>query len=102
MIQNTRAADRYGSRCYHIPNQAVKGFDAVLGHAAAEDFGAADIPSCEVDPGSLSLVLVLDESRSSRDRRNRRMLAVTRLNAGLLAEITKSLGPRGCPCQWPW
>jgi len=52
-----------GLLAHHLADQAIKGFDAVLAHAAAEEFGAADIPGREVDPGSLALVLVLDESR---------------------------------------
>jgi len=69
---------------HHLPDQALEGFDAVLDDAAAEDFGAADIPSRQVDPSSLSLVLVLDESCSSRGGRKGRMLAMTRLNPSLL------------------
>jgi hypothetical protein len=88
---------------HYIPNQAVKGLDAVLDDTAAEDFGTADIPGGEVDPGSLSLILVLDERWSSWSRRNRRMLAMTRLNAGLLVGGEHIIiGPEGCPCQRPW
>ena len=84
MIQNTRNRRPIGLLTHHIPDQAMEGFDAILDDAAAEDLGAADIPSREVDPGSLSLALMLNEGRSSRGGRKGRMLAVTRLNPRLL------------------
>ena len=84
-----------GLLTHHIPDQAMEGFDAVLDHATAEDSSAADIPSGEVDPCSLSLILVLDESRSPRSRRKGRMLAVTRLNPRLLVGVEhKILGTK--------
>jgi len=54
-----------GFLTHPIRDQAMEGFDAILDYAAAADFGAANISSREVDPSSLSLVFVLDESRSS-------------------------------------
>jgi hypothetical protein len=73
-----------GFLAHHFADQAIKGFDAVLAYTATEEFGATDIPRREVDPGSLSLVLMLDESRSSWGGRKGRVLTVTRLNPSLL------------------
>ena len=76
MIQNTRAADRYGSWLITSSIKPLKGSMAFLTAQRTS-------PGCEVDPCSLSLVLMLDESRPSGGRRNGRMFAMTRLNAGL-------------------
>jgi hypothetical protein len=53
---------------HHLADRAIKGFDTVLAHAAAEEFSAADIPSREVHPSSLALALTLDESQLLQGR----------------------------------
>jgi len=43
--------------------------DAALDFAAAEDFGAMDIPGCQVGPGAFAEVLMLDTCRAVGRRR---------------------------------
>ena len=60
----------------------------VLAYTATEEFGATDIPRREVDPGSLALVLVFDESRLPWGGRKGGMLTVTRLNPSLTKRLS--------------
>src|SRR5215472_10618706 len=54
LIEDPKHAGRRPIRLltHHTPDPALEGVDAILDDAAAEDFGPADIPSREVDPGS--------------------------------------------------
>jgi hypothetical protein len=67
----------------HFRDQTVERFDAVLPSTAAEHFGPTDIPSCEVDPGPLSLVFALHPGGFPGAGRKRAVQSVTGLNAGL-------------------
>src|SRR6516162_2639147 len=72
-----------GLLVHNLTDQAIKGLHPVSVCAATENFGASDIPGGKVDPGSLTLVLVLDASWSSRGRGKRRVLSTSCLNARL-------------------
>ena len=72
-------------RASHYPlDEAVKGFDAVVGFAAPKDPGVVDIQTGDVGPGPAPKVLVLDLHRATRATGVSGMFAPPGLNAGFL------------------
>jgi hypothetical protein len=69
---------------HELLDELAEGLDAVLGGAAIEDPGTADIPGGQLAERSLALVLVLDPQAAARRSRQRLMLAGSGLDRGLL------------------
>ncbi|SPE43422.1 hypothetical protein SBA3_910039 [Candidatus Sulfopaludibacter sp. SbA3] len=69
---------------HHLPDEAVKGLDAVLGLAAAKDPGIVGVQTGDVGPGAIPKVLVLSLHRATRAASTRRVFASAGLNAGCL------------------
>src|SRR5215469_13809089 len=78
-----------GGTAIHDPKDTASGFirllahdfgdkpvhwgDAALDFAAAEDFGAMDIPGCQVGPSAFAEILMLETCRAVSCRRQRRL-----------------------------
>jgi len=71
----------------------------ILDFAAPEDFGAMNVPSGQVGPGTFAKVLMLNPDGVVWTGRHRRLFSASSLNTRLLVEITKSLAPNGAPSQ---
>jgi hypothetical protein len=83
-IQKTRWAVLVRRLAHNLTNQVIDRSNAVFDFAAAEDFGATYVPRCQVGPGALAKVLVLDSHGASGSRRQSRLFAASGLNTGLL------------------
>ena len=59
------------------------GANTIFAFAAPEDFGAMDVPRCQVGPRAFTKILVLDSHRASRSRRQGRLFAAAGLHTGL-------------------
>lgn len=68
---------------HHFADEAIHRSNSIFQFAAAEYLCAMDIPGRQIGPGTLAEVLVLDAGRPVRSSRQRRMLAVAGLDAGL-------------------
>ena len=69
---------------HDLAHQAVKGRNAGLWYAGAEDFGAVNIPGRDVGPGAFAVVLVFDAHGSSWRGGRARVFPSAGLDAGLL------------------
>ena len=69
---------------HDLLNEAVKGFDAVLGFAAAKDPRTVDIETGDVSPGPASKVFVFHLHRATRASCASGMFAPPGLDAGFL------------------
>jgi len=77
MIQNTRP----DFLAHDFSHEACHGRNAVLRFPTSEDLGAVDIPSGQVDPGTLMKIFVF--SPGGRSGMQSRLFPATSLNAGL-------------------
>lgn len=73
-----------GFLTHHLRHQPIKGSDAILGFATAEEFGVVDVPSRDVDQSAPALVLMLDIGGATGADRQRGVLALADLDAGFL------------------
>ena len=69
---------------HDFANEAIHRRDAILELAATEDFGAMDVPSRQVNPGTPAKVLVLNPNGAVRAGRQSRLFGAASLNARLL------------------
>jgi hypothetical protein len=83
-IKNTRLALGVGLDRHELLDELVEGLDPVLGRAAVEEPGTADIPGGQVAERSLALVLVLDLLAAAGRGGQRLVLAGSGLDRGLL------------------
>lgn len=81
---------------HDLSDEAVGGSDSIFRFAAAEEFGAMDIPSCQIGPGALAEILVLDSPGAMRSQRQTPMLSVSGLDAGLFIRREDEF----IPSQW--
>ena len=58
-----------GLLAHDFADQSIYRSNASLVFATAEDFGSMDVPSCQVSPGALTKVLVLDSYGAIRGHR---------------------------------
>ena len=72
-----------GPLTHDVSDEMVKGDNSRLGHAAAEDFGAVNIPGCDVGQGTLTEVLVFETHGSAGCGACGGILPSTCLDAGL-------------------
>ena len=88
-----------GGTVIHDPKDTASGFvrllahdfgdkpihrgDAALDFAAAEDFGAMDIPGCQVGPSAFAEIFMLDTCRAVGCGRQRRLFPAAGLNTRL-------------------
>src|ERR1051325_11750232 len=73
-----------GRSRHDLLDQTVKGFDAVVGLAAAKDSGMVDIQRGDVGPGSTTKIFVLNLHRATRPTCASGVFAAAGLNTGLL------------------
>jgi len=66
-----------------LTDEAIHGSDAIFDFAATEDFGAMDVPRCQVGPGAFAEVLMLNSHGAGGSRGQSRQFAAPGLNAGL-------------------
>src|SRR5215831_657629 len=69
---------------HDLLDQTVKGFDAVVGFAAAKDPGMVDVQTGDVGPGSAAKVFVLHLHGTTRPACASGVFAAAGLNAGFL------------------
>ena len=69
---------------HDLLDETIEGLDTSGGLATAEDTSVMDVESGDVGPSPATVVLMLDAHRAMGSWRQGRMLAATRLNAGLL------------------
>lgn len=72
-----------GLLAHDLPDKSIYRSNASLVFTTAEDFGSMDVPSCQVSPGALTKVLVLDSHGAIGSRRQGRLFPASSLNAGL-------------------
>src|SRR5713226_2754008 len=72
-----------GLLAHDLPDQSIYRSNASLVFTTAEDFGSMDVPSCQVSPGALTKVLVLDSHGAIGSRRPGWLFPTSSLNAGL-------------------
>ena len=70
-----------GLLAHDFADKPIHGSYSALHFAATEDFGAMDIPCCQVGPGTFAEVLVLDARRALGRRRLGGLFAAADLNA---------------------
>src|ERR1051325_10518518 len=72
-----------GFLAHDLANEAIDRRNAILEFAATEDFGAMDVPSRQVNPGTPAKVLVFNPRGAVRGGRQSRLFRSSSLNAGL-------------------
>src|SRR6516162_686189 len=72
-----------GRLVHDLADQSIHRPDTIFAFAAPEDFGAMDVPRCQVGPRTLPKILVLDSHRASGSRRQGRLFAAPGLHTGL-------------------
>jgi len=68
---------------HDLSEEAVRWGNSIFRFAAAEEFGAMDVPSCQIGPGALAEILVLDSPGAVRSQRQTPMFSAAGLDAGL-------------------
>src|SRR5713101_5038109 len=73
-----------GLLAHHLFNKPVKGGDARLRLAPTDDPGSVNVPGSQIVQRASTLIFVFNVGRTTLGRRQRAVLATSRLNAGLL------------------
>jgi len=85
-----------GFLAHDFAPQAIHGRNAILGLATTEDLSTVDIPSRQINPGTLTKVLVFHSGGAVRCGRQCGLFAAARLNAGLfVGRDHKVVGAQG-------
>ena len=72
-----------GRLVHDLADQSIHGANTIFAFAAPEDFGAMDVPGCQVGPRAFTKILVLDSHRARRGGRQGRLFAAAGLHTGL-------------------
>jgi len=72
-----------GFLAHDFTHEACHGRNAVLRFTTPEDLSAVDIPSGQVDPGTLAEIFVFNPGGAMRSRMQSRLFPATSLNTGL-------------------
>jgi hypothetical protein len=71
-----------GFLTHDLSHETVGGRDTAFLLTATEEFGAMDVPSCQIGPRAFTKILVFYPHRAADSGRYRGLLAGSRLNAG--------------------
>ena len=72
-----------GFPAHHFTHEACHGRNAVLRFTTSEDLGTMDIPSGQIDPGTLTRIFIFNPGGAMRSGIQSRMFPAASLNAGL-------------------